>query len=1116
MSPRQRGAQPRTRCQRSTPILLLLLLSLCAATAHATTATLTADAAISTAQPAVNFGTLTNLVVSSTSTALLQFDLSPLPTGVAAPQVSRATLRLFVNRADTPGLLSLSPITSSWGEYSVTSASAPSIGASIAVTQVSTPGQYVTIDVTNEVKAWITTPATNFGLALSTASAALQFDSKENDLTSHPAELDITLAATSSGAGTVGPAGPQGPTGPQGATGATGLVGATGPAGAPGPAGATGITGPQGPAGTMNYQGLWSSLTTYPANAVITYSGSSYLSLAPANRGNTPGLSTAMWGLLAAAGQNGTSSTTTSTAQTLTYQGVYNSTTNYASGDIVQSNGSSYISLLAGNRGNTPGYASTAWGLLAAAGQTTTATATSNQQSLTYQGTYTPATNYALGDIVQYLGSSYLSLLASNHGNTPGLVPTAWGLLAAAGQTATTAAPTTPQQTLTYQGVYTPATNYALGDIVQYLGSSYLSLLASNHGNTPGLVPTAWGLLASALPGPQGAVGPAGPSGPPGTQGNPGVIGPVGPVGLTGVPGPQGPPGLTYQGPYSSTTNYAPGDIVLWQGATYTSLTASNHGNTPDITPQSWGILATQGPTGLTGTQGPIGLTGPMGYQGLAGPPGPAGPTGPIGIQGPAGAQGLSGPQGNHGDTGAQGLQGLSGQAGAQGIPGIAGPQGTPGVTGPMGPAGPVGLTPQGAYSSSHNYALGDAVTWNGSGFVSLVASNQGNTPDQSPGQWSLFAAAGAPGAAGPAGATGSPGLTGPQGPAGLAGAAGPTGATGPQGPPVANYTGAYNSSTSYNLNDAVSYTGSTYISLISGNHGNPPDTSTSSWAVLAGRGAAGVAGPAGATGAAGLPGPAGVTGPTGSTGPQGQTGPAGIPGINFRAAWVANANYQTNDAVTYAGSTWIATASNSGVQPGSNSAWALLAAAGVTGPSGPTGAGATVSIGSVTTGAAGTSAVVTNSGTSSAAVLNFTLPAGATGPAGSGGTGSGSSASTSGIPFASVLHSVNYNATYFSVNGVNSASNETTSVLTWVPNGCTATSLAVFSTQGAGNGITVTLRSGTPGAMAASTLSCNAATNNSCTVSGSVTIPPGAFVDLSIAGSNSTAAPVWTALACQ
>lgn len=57
-----------------------------------------------------------------------------------------------------------------------------------------------------------------------------------------------------------------------------------------------------------------------------------------------------------------------------------------------------------------------------------------------------------------------------------------------------------------------------------------------------------------------------------------------------------------------------------------------------------------------------------------------------------------------------------------------------------------------------------------------------------------------------------------------------------------------------------------------------------------------------------------------------------------------------------------------------------------VSGGIGPAGTAATITIGTVTTGAAGSSATVVNSGTASAAVLNFTIPAGATGPQGPAG----------------------------------------------------------------------------------------------------------------------------------
>ena len=55
-------------------------------------------------------------------------------------------------------------------------------------------------------------------------------------------------------------------------------------------------------------------------------------------------------------------------------------------------------------------------------------------------------------------------------------------------------------------------------------------------------------------------------------------------------------------------------------------------------------------------------------------------------------------------------------------------------------------------------------------------------------------------------------------------------------------------------------------------------------------------------------------------------------------------------------------------------------------GQQGEPGAAATVTVGTVTTGEPGTDAIVTNSGTESAAVLNFTIPRGETGAAGQQG----------------------------------------------------------------------------------------------------------------------------------
>jgi hypothetical protein len=167
------------------------------------------------------------------------------------------------------------------------------------------------------------------------------------------------------------------------------------------------------------------------------------------------------------------------------------------------------------------------------------------------------------------------------------------------------------------------------------------------------------------------------------------------------------------------------------------------------------------------------------------------------------------------------------------------------------------------------------------------------------------------------------------------------------------------------------------------------------------------------------------------------------------------------------------------------------------------------VSIGTVTTGAPGTQAFVTNSGTSSAAVFNFTIPQGA-----DGGT-TASAGSPGGILFASMYHTVSYTNTYYSVNNQNSSANEQApmTALTWVPVACTAKALNVYSLQS--NSINVTLRAGNPGGMVDTALSCVANSGSSCSSAGNVAIAAGTFVDFSITGSSGNPAGVWTALQC-
>jgi hypothetical protein len=1219
-------------------------------------ATLLGDAHVSSLRPTVNAGSLSNLDVGNGATALLQFDLGVLPAGTTASQITRATLRVYCNRIDAPGLVTAQPITGSWSESAVTYATLPAIGTAVQTASVASEGAYVTFDITATVQNWITFPNTNQGIALTATTAVLQFDSKENDQTGHAPELDIALAAGST-SGTIGATGATGTMGATGATGAIGPAGFNGATGAMGATGSAGVTGPTGAQGQAGGAGL------------IGYTG--------------------------ATGTNGAAGVTGATGTPgLVYQGTYSSVSNYALGDVVVFAGSSYASLTAANHGQTPSLSPTYWGLLTAIGATGSTGGTGAAGPTGSQGLLGPVGppgeqgSQGQQGIAGQAGAQGIQGISGVTGPTG-----AQGIIGPAGPVG-----------LTWKGPYDSTANYALNDGVVWQGASYISLNAANHGNTPSLSPASWAIFAAA--GSTGSQGGVGATGSTGSIGATGAAGLSGINGATGITGATGSAGLTYQGTYSSINAYNVGDVVVFNGATWVSIQPANHGQTPNVSPTWWGIVASEGAMGLVGPTGSIGTTGPQGLQGVAGPVGATGLQGASGPQGPAGAQGVTGAAGSAGAQGPAGIQGPAGQAGAQGIQGIAGSTGATGNQGATGAAGAIGLTWQGPYSATNNYAVNDAVAWQGASWISLTAANHGNAPDQSPAAWSLIAARGATGLPGTTGSQGQQGPVGATGATGAAGSTGVAGVTGSIGATGLNFTGDYAPTISYNSGDAVSYAGSTWVSLIPANHGQTPGVSPTAWVQLAAQGLTGATGPAGATGLAGgtgstgatgvtgsqgapihflggwlaatsyalgdtvsyggssyiaiaantsrepdqspvywavlaaqgssgstgpigSTGPAGSTGgvgpagpvgstgaqgiagpigptgsvgatggagpagPTGTTGPQGQqgvvgpagaTGPAGPPGtqgpagsqgvtgaagpvgaqgytgsqgpagqagaqgiqgiagatgaqgpagpagsngatgpsgstgsagavgINFRSAWNATNVYAVNDAVTYSGSTYLALSASTNLEPDLYAqSWILIAAVGGAGPTGAAGTAATVSVGTVTTLAAGSSATVTNTGTTQSAILNFGIPQGAQGAAGTGGSG-GSTASNS--SFAAVYHAVSFATQYYSPNAPTASASETAAILAWVPNACTATQLSVFSQQS--NAIVATVRNGTPGSMANTALTCSPATNGSCTSTGSVSIAAGSFLDIEITGASGTSAGVWTAIQCQ
>jgi len=250
------------------------------------------------------------------------------------------------------------------------------------------------------------------------------------------------------------------------------------------------------------------------------------------------------------------------------------------------------------------------------------------------------------------------------------------------------------------------------------------------------------------------------------------------------------------------------------------------------------------------------------------------------------------------------------------------------------------GLNPQGAWSAATSYVTDDVVTQLGSVWRALQTSkNKSPSVAANSAYWEKFVSKGDPGANG---ATGARGATGPQGLAGPTGATGqqglqgnigqdgPAGAQGIAGPVGMTWRGAWDGATGYAVNDAVQFSGksfiavqastnqnplstsgfwnvvaagfrfrgaydggtsyldgdavtvggSSYMSIQQPNLGNDPTSPGSTfWSVMASKGDTGAAGPAGPTGSIGPTGAQGAKGDTGATGAQGAKGDTGAAG---------------------------------------------------------------------------------------------------------------------------------------------------------------------------------------------------------------------------------------------
>ena len=683
-----------------------------------------------------------------------------------------------------------------------------------------------------------------------------------------------------------------------GITGATGPTGTAGAAGPPGPQGPQGVQGVSG--GGTNWRGAWNSTTTYnpcPSSCdAVSYAGSSYIALL-VSLNQQPDLNPTYWHILAqvgAAGPQGPAGAQgpAGVAGSQGNPGV-NGSTWYEGSGIPSSglgfNGDYYLRTITGDIYQK---ISGTWTLIAnstgpqgIAGPTGAAGATGPQGIQGLQGPAGPAGS---------AGATGPTGPAGANGATGATGPT--GAAGSTGATGPTGATGTNGTNGTngaawYEGTTVPSSG---------TGSNGDYYLRTTTGDYYSKASGTWVYLGN-LTGPQGLQGISGGS-------------------------------TTWHSSWSSSVTYQPCpvcDAVPYNGSSYISILAgSNH--PPDISPTYWQVVAlagSNGATGATGPQGPAGATGTAGATGATGPTGLTGATGPQGIQGTAGSNGATGATGPTGPTGLTGPTGAAGAAGSNGNtvlsgsgapnntsgsngdwyinvaancvygpkasgvwPGtctsMIGPTGATGVAGATGPAGATGAT--GATGSNGAAGAAGSQWYSGTGVPGTLHNNgdwyenntNGDYYQQQSGVWVKLG-------------TFLIGTTGPTLLEGYQQTAAPTLDAGYGfGLYVLNnilncqlsgggscflaiaWKGTWVSTTAYNPNDVVVYSGSSYSALLAST-GAQPSISPTYWQILAQQGATGATG---ATGAAGPGLPVGGT--------AGQI-PAKIDSTNYNVQWV-------------------------------------------------------------------------------------------------------------------------------------------------------------------------------------------------------------------------------------
>jgi hypothetical protein len=156
----------------------------------------------------------------------------------------------------------------------------------------------------------------------------------------------------------------------------------------------------------LKFEDSFDPARTYVIGDVVTYGGYTYVSKVGSNVNHTPNTASSYWGLLTTG---------------FNVRGTYNAATAYKTGDVVLFGGYSYVAIQdsTGQRPwiGTSGANTAYWNLVVT--------------GVNPKGTWSSATTYAPGDVVEYAATTYVAIAVTLNNTPPD--PTHWQLLAQGG-----------------------------------------------------------------------------------------------------------------------------------------------------------------------------------------------------------------------------------------------------------------------------------------------------------------------------------------------------------------------------------------------------------------------------------------------------------------------------------------------------------------------------------------------------------------------------------------------------------------------------------------------------------------------------------------------------------